>query len=158
MKVISKTLIFQIVWTLTVITLLMTTYYILSAEDIYRSEIFLNIVRHPEGILILSMELIAVCIILGLPIRLNSKLRKWWLDNPEIQTLALASSLLIQIIYLNLDHGSTDTYIEGKFVSRKVFEIVLPGITWIIVTFTLLHMYPESFATMFKRKSSKNCA
>ena len=94
------------------------------------------------GILICGLTIIA-CIILGLPIRLNPKLNKWWSKRPIIIFIGVMIGLLLLLLSLNSHLMQTAKFtIDGKEQTKLIPNSVLVVTGWFLTAFCLLHFYP----------------
>jgi hypothetical protein len=100
---------------------------------------------------------IAICLIVGLPIRLSSKIYNWWLANLYIAFIGLTLGFIIILISPNFTNNIQ--IVENGVQTYKDFpnETIL-GIGWFLTAFFLLHFYPIRFIENIinKFKKSKN--
>lgn len=94
---------------------------------------------------ILSSLTIFICLILGLPIRLNSKVYNWWNVNFYIPIILTIIGLFF--LYLSTTNYFLETA-ESTYQNQKVFKQI-PNINlqitgWFLTAFSVLHFFPSS--------------
>ena len=92
---------------------------------------------------VISILTILCCLIIGLPIRLISRMKSWWTRHFYVSILLI----LIGLILLGL--SLTPYFIESTTIIKDGFEttekipnngLVITG--WFLTAFSTLHMYP----------------
>jgi len=98
---------------------------------------------------------IAICLIVGLPIRLSSKIYNWWLSNSYIAFIGLTLGFII--ILLSPNFTNDIEIVENGIQTYKDFpnETIL-GTGWFVTAFFLLHFYPIRFIENIIDKFKKN--
>jgi hypothetical protein len=94
---------------------------------------------------ILSSLTIFICLILGLPIRLNSKIYNWWTSNfyiPIILTI-----LGLAFLYLSTKNSFLEM-VETTYQNQKEFKQIpnmnLQITGWFLTAFSVLHFFPSN--------------
>lgn len=114
-------------------------------------------VFQPIFALILSGLTIFVCLIAGLPIRLNSKLNYWWTTNFYTAIIGTVFGLTFLFLALLPTFRETVTYdLDGQPTLKQIPNSVLSISGWFLTAFSLLHIYPprqltEKVKTIFQR-------
>lgn len=109
--------------------------------------------------IILSGLTIIVCLILGLPIRLNSKVNYWWTTNFYISIIGTIIGLTFLFLSLLPTFRDTATCdLDGQTTLKQITNTVLSISGWFLTAFSLLHFYPprqltEKIKTIFKEFS-----
>jgi len=107
---------------------------------------------------IVSLITIMMCLLVGLPIRLNRALREWWGDHSYIPMALFLVGLLMLGLSLLPRFMESMTVDEGSFPRLKqVPNMVLALSGWFSCSFALLHIFPpqrwvESLSTFFQAK------
>ena len=97
----------------------------------------------PIMAIILSVLTIIICLIAGLPIRLNNKLNHWWTTNFYISIIGTICGLTLLFLALlpNFNETAT-TVIDGQKTLKQIPNITLSCIGWLLTAFSMLHIYP----------------
>ena len=103
--------------------------------------------------LILTSITIAVCLFIGLPIRLIRRVKQWWYTKPAIPLMATTIGLLLlalafypawtETVEVNIDGEPSYKYVPNSYLS-------ITG--WFMTAFSILHFYPQSILRLLKRK------
>ena len=88
-----------------------------------------------------SVLTIFVCLIVGLPIRLNKKLNRWWATNFYISIIGTICGLTLLGLSLLPVFNETVT-INGQKSLKQIPNSSLTYIGWFLTAFSLLHMFP----------------
>ncbi|HWK04320.1 MAG TPA: hypothetical protein VNS58_11845 [Puia sp.] len=89
---------------------------------------------------IFVLATLIVCLLIGLPIRLNTKINTWWTGHQLVSLIGtIVGILLLSLSYLPCFRES---YIHYDMVIRNI-NIALPIAGWLLTTFCLLHWYPR---------------
>jgi len=92
---------------------------------------------------VLSILTIIVCLIVGLPIRLNKKLNHWWITNFYISIIGTFCGLILLIFALVPIFNETTIITEnGQETLKHIPNSTLSYIGWFLTAFSLLHIYP----------------
>jgi len=103
--------------------------------------------------IILSILTIIVCLILGLPIRLNKKINYWWTTNFYISIIGAISGLTLLFLALLPNLNETVTVIiNEQETSKQIPNSTLSYVGWFLTAFSLLHIYPPRQLTDRIRK------
>ncbi|WP_136666907.1 hypothetical protein [Flavobacterium sp. H122] len=115
------------------------------------------VIFQPIIAIILSSLTIFVCLVVGLPIRLYSKLNYWWTTNFYISFIGTIIGLTFLFLALLPTFRETVTYnLDGQPTLKQIPNSMLFISGWLITAFSLLHIYPprqltEKIKTIFKR-------
>jgi len=107
---------------------------------------------------ILSILTIIVCLIVGLPIRLNKKLNYWWTTHFYISIIGAFCGLLLLFLASLPIFNETVSVIKdsGQETLKQVPNSILIIIGWFLTAFSLLHIYPPRQLTeSIKKITSK---
>lgn len=94
--------------------------------------------------LIFVFVTVIFCLVLGLPIRLNSKIKEWWIRNYFISIAGFCIGLLFLLLSLMPYFAETIAVFDesGNQTSKTVLRNSLVGIGWFLVGFFVLHLFP----------------
>jgi hypothetical protein len=97
---------------------------------------------------LLSLLTIFLCSLVGLPIRLNKNLNRWWRTHFYISLLCVVFGLTFLVLAFlpNLQHTVT-TEIHGQTTIKHIPNSYLAITGWFLTAFTLLHLYPPQQLT-----------
>ena len=95
---------------------------------------------------ILILSTIIVCFLLGLPIRMISSLREWWLSRPFVAFLILLTGLAILTLTWNSNFIDTQIILVNEEETiQETPNTYLLATGWLFTAFSLLHFYPKQF-------------
>jgi hypothetical protein len=144
-KTITKlTIGFQIALTF-VATISIYIVFALLDSDFGINGIFGLIFFKPLIATIFSILTIFICSLVGLPIRLNIELNKWWQDNYYIAIIwAFCGLIFIILAWTPYFINTIGTYsIEGFYEGiKRIPNAALTISGWFLIAFSLLHFYP----------------
>jgi hypothetical protein len=101
------------------------------------------IIFQPILAIILSGLTIFVCLIAGLPIRLNNRLNYWWTTNFYIAIIGTIIGLTLLFLALLPNFSETVTYdLDGLPTSKQIPNSTFSYIGWLLTAFSILHTYP----------------
>ncbi len=101
------------------------------------------IIFQPIMAIILSGLTIFVCLIAGLPIRLNNRLNYWWTTNFYIAIIGAIIGLTFLFLALLPTFSETATYeLDGQTTLKQIPNSTLSISGWLLTAFSLLHIYP----------------
>lgn len=94
---------------------------------------------------LLSGVTIAVCLVVGLPIRIRGTINSWWTKNLWLPI----TTLLIGICFLILSGHPTmretvSTTIENQSGQKEIPNLTFVTMGWILTAFSMLHVFPSS--------------
>jgi hypothetical protein len=120
------------------------------------------IVFQPIIAIILSGLTTFLCLIIGLPIRLNNKLNSWWTTNffvPIIGAVLGLTFLSLALLPAFTEHVTYE--LDGEQTLKEVPNSIFSIVGWLLTAFSLLHIYPPRQLTnrvhrMFRSKLSKS--
>lgn len=107
--------------------------------------------------IILSALTIFACLIVGLPIRLHSKLNFWWTTNFYFSIIGTIIGLTFLVLALLPNFSETVSYeLDGVTTLKHIPNSTFSYIGWFLTAFSILHTYPprqltEKVKTIFKR-------
>ncbi|QEC55201.1 hypothetical protein [Flavisolibacter ginsenosidimutans] len=102
---------------------------------------------------ILTGLTILICFIVGLPIRLKSKVRKWWLARPLLPIIGVTIGLCLLVIAFNFNLTEIKQIVlNGETVEKEVPNTAISVTGWFLTAFCLLHFYPQSVLSLFRRR------
>jgi hypothetical protein len=97
----------------------------------------------PIFAIILSGLTILVCLIVGLPIRLNRKINYWWTTNFYLSIIGTVIGLTLLLIALYPAFSETVTIdLDGQPTLKQIPNFTLTPVGWFLTAFSLLHIYP----------------
>ena len=117
------------------------------------------VIFQPIIAILLSGLTIFSCLILGLPIRLNSKLNSWWTTNFYVSIIGAFIGLTFLVLALLPTYSETVTYdLDGVPTLKQIPNSTFSYIGWLLTAFSILHSYPprqltENLKTIFKRSA-----
>jgi hypothetical protein len=92
---------------------------------------------------LISMVTIAICLLIGLPIRISDRINKWWTSRMWLSILGILVGL--SLIVLSLLPSMTETItttIEGEIIQKQIPNIGFATSGWFLTGFSLLHLFP----------------
>lgn len=93
--------------------------------------------------ILLSLMTIFVCIIIGLPIRLNTKINYWWTTNFYIAIIGTVVGLIFLLLAFLPTFRETAPYeLDGQPTLKEIPNSIFSITGWILTAFSLLHIYP----------------
>jgi hypothetical protein len=94
---------------------------------------------------IFAIITIIACGILGLPIRLNKKIKKWWTTHFYISIMGTVCGLtLLGISLMPYSTETIKTQIEGAEIMKEIPNSILVLTGWFLTAFSTLHLYPPN--------------
>ena len=95
---------------------------------------------------IITLGTVILCSIIGLPVRLNNKFRKWWNKNFYFSIFGLVSGILL--LGISFVSALTST-IASDNVPQKIIGHIPYAKTaiagWFLTAFSILHFYPKDW-------------
>jgi uncharacterized membrane protein YbhN (UPF0104 family) len=93
---------------------------------------------------------IFVCLIVGLPIRLNNKLNHWWTKNLYISVVGTICGLTFLFLALLPTFTETVSYnLDGVPTFKQIPNSTFSLMGWLLTAFFLLHTYPPLKLTIW---------
>lgn len=93
--------------------------------------------------IIFSGLTIFICLILGLPIRLNNKLNYWWTTHFYVSIIGTVFGLTFLFLALLPTFRETvTTDLDGQQTLKQVPNTAFAIIGWFVTAFSLIHIYP----------------
>ena len=149
----TATIVFQLFLTFGVLFLIYMVFAVLDNDEVDMISELGLLTIHPLFAAIFSAITIIVCILLGLPIRLNSKLKKWWTDKPFISIAVGIIGLILLLLSLNQNFTeSTKVTLNEEEVIKQIPNTTLALTGWFLTAFSLLHFYPLTILIFIKNK------
>jgi len=101
-------------------------------------------------LLIATRNLLIICLLLGLPIRLIAKFRSWWASRPMLPFVCLLVGLALYLLLFDNNWGSTAIEYGGStLVKKRTLPVVVYLACFLLITFSLLHMHPKAVFKWF---------
>lgn len=137
--------------------ILLIIYLAYALQDIYEAdfanEIGFLIFQPLFGFVYTSITILACCI-LGLPIRLITRVRQWWTRRPFIPLLGLLIGLIFFVLSFKTNLMETkQIVVNGELMNKTVPNFYLSLIGWFLTAFCLLHLYPTSLLSLFRKRT-----
>ena len=118
-------------------------FFVLLDNDFGFDGFFGLVIFQPIIAIILSGLTIFVCLIVGLPIRLNNKLNYWWTTNFYISIIGTIFGLTFLFLALLPTFRETVTAdIDGQQTLKQIPNSILSYLGWLLTAFSILHTYP----------------
>lgn len=141
------TIVFQVLLTFLVTVCAYMIYAILNSDFGFDGLFGLIIIQPIIGA-ILSLITIFVCLIIGLPIRLNKILNHWWTTHFLISVLGTMIGLTCLALALFPNFQETViAQIDGQETIKHIPNSFLAYTGWFLTSFCLLHLYPPKRLT-----------
>jgi hypothetical protein len=95
--------------------------------------------------IIFSTITIVFCFLIGLPIRLNSKINSWWTRHPVISLSGAVTGIIFILLslYPTLRESETEMR-DGQEIIKEIPNLFLSITGWFLIAFCLLHLYPST--------------
>ena len=151
------TLIFQLALTF-IATFCIYMLFALLDNDFGIDGLFGLFIVQPIIGIILSVLTVIICLVVGLPIRLNKKLNHWWTTNFYISIIVAICGLILLFLALLLNFNETVTVITENRQEKlkQIPNSILSHIGWFLTAFSLLHIYPpRKLIESIKKMTSK---
>lgn len=101
------------------------------------------VIFQPIMAIILSGLTTFVCLIIGLPVRLNKKLNYWWTRNFYIPIIGTIIGLIFLFLALLPTFSETVTYdLNGEPTLKQIPNSIFSITGWLLTAFSILHIYP----------------
>ncbi|MDB5206941.1 MAG: hypothetical protein JWR72_2016 [Flavisolibacter sp.] len=147
----ALSLVIQFILTFAFLFIVYIIYALLDVEEADMINGIGFIVFQPLFGFILTAITIVICFIAGLPIRLKTKIKQWWLTKPLIPILGFVIGVLLLILAFNPNLTETKQIIlYGETVNKEVPNITVSITGWFLTAFCLLHFYPQSLLVLFR--------
>ncbi|MFZ6013710.1 MAG: hypothetical protein ACOYXT_25450 [Bacteroidota bacterium] len=103
---------------------------------------------------IFAVLTVVICFIIGLPIRVISTVRHWWIARTFVPVLGIAFGLILLILsYLSPWRGSVSEIADGFELQQEIPNLTLVLSGWFATTFFILHTFPPfSSILSFKKR------
>ena len=101
------------------------------------------VIFQPIFAIILSGLTIFCCLIVGLPIRLNTKLNYWWTTHFYVSIMGTIIGLTFLLLALLPTFRENVSYdLDGIPASKQIPNPTFSYIGWLLTAFSILHTYP----------------
>ncbi|MBT1704058.1 hypothetical protein [Chryseosolibacter indicus] len=93
---------------------------------------------------LISTVTIGICLLIGLPIRINYRINTWWTKRVwlSIFNVFIGLSLLILSLLPSLREIITTSTEDDGFIQREIPNTALAITGWFLTGFSLLHLFP----------------
>ena len=146
------TTLFQFIVTFVALLIIFLIYAVLNVDDVDMVNTIGFFLFQPLFASIFSALTIAVCFIVGLPIRFNNKINRWWKTKPLLPIIGFAIGLFLLMLAFNSNLTDTkQVVINEETVEKEVPNLVVSVSGWLLVAFSLLHFYPVSLRSLFHK-------
>lgn len=149
MNILHNLIIFIIQTLVSFLTLFCIYMVLVFIDNDFGFDGFLGLVFfQPILAVILSGITIFFCFLLGLPIRLNSKINVWYRKHFYISIIGffIGISLLI-IAFMPAFKESVNYVFEDEVVVRSISNLFYAIFGWFLIAFSTLHIYPPKVVT-----------
>ena len=94
---------------------------------------------------LLSVVTIAVCLVVGLPIRIKGTINSWWTKNLWLPVTGLFIGVCLLILSAHPSLRETiGTTIENQSAQKEIPNLMFVTIGWLLTAFSMLHIFPTS--------------
>lgn len=92
---------------------------------------------------LISVVTIGICLLVGIPIRINNNLNIWWTQRIWLALTGVVIGLSLLILSsLPSMRETINTSIENQIVQKQIPNPVLAITGWFMTCFFLLHLFP----------------
>lgn len=117
-------------------------------NDFGFDELFGLVIIQPILAIIFSVITIFVCLLFGLPIRLNSKINDWYRKHFYISIIGLFLGIIMLILAFIPSFKEFVNYeFDGKFILKEIPNLFCSISGWFLIAFSALHIYPPKMLT-----------
>ena len=92
--------------------------------------------------IVISILTIILCLLIGLPIRLNNKINYWWTTNFYVSFIGIIVGLMLLFLALTTFRETVSVNIDGQEMLKQIPNPVLTYIGWLLTAFSILHSFP----------------
>lgn len=147
------TVMFQLLWTSIILFCIYLIYALLDIVEIDLIAGLGFLTLQPIIGFIFTISTIAICLLIGLPIRLNNKVQTFWLSKPFIPVSGFIFGLFMLMLSFNSNFTTIeDVTVEFHVVQHEIPNLYLSFVGWFLVGFSLLHFYPRSMFNYLKER------
>ncbi|WP_321436908.1 hypothetical protein [uncultured Bacteroides sp.] len=94
---------------------------------------------------IVSFVSIVFCFLLGLPIRLSTRIKHWWIDHFYLPLIIIIVGIvLMSLSVIPFFSKEIVDFTDGSEIKRMVPNLTMIISGWFLTTFSILHTYPPS--------------
>jgi hypothetical protein len=127
-------------------------YALFDIDDLGFDSLVAFVLFQPLFAFLLVTLTILLGVLIGLPIRLNHRIKLWWYTKPLIPIIGAAIGLiLLGSALLPSLREIKQINIDGVVQSKQVPNTSLAVSGWFITAFSLLHFFPGSLRFFLKR-------
>ena len=104
-----------------------------------------------EYLIFITIYITGICILIGLPIRLNEYIRSWWIERPVVSILLASFGLVLFIgstVFLRVRETSVNNL--GEETGYRWTNPNLMTLALFLIAFGVIHIFPESFQSRKK--------
>jgi uncharacterized protein YacL len=106
------------------------------------------LIIQPIAAIIFSILTIFICLIIGLPIRLNKNLNHWWIKNFYFSIIGVVLGLILLFLaLLPIFEETIKIEINGQPTLKQIPNTFFSIIGWFLTAFSILHTYPPQKLT-----------
>jgi hypothetical protein len=151
------TLIFQLFLTFATLFVIYIVYALLDVDEVDLISGLGFIVFQPLLGFGLTGLTVLICLIAGLPLRLITKVRQWWLTKPLLPVLGASVGLFMLLLSFHSNLTETKQVIlNGETIDKEVPNTPLSITGWFLIAFCLLHFYPQTVLSIFRRRQTSS--
>lgn len=127
-------------------------------NDFGFDEIFGLVLIQPILGIIFSTITILICLLLGLPIRLNSKINDWYRKHFYFSIIGLFLGIIMLIFAFIPNFKEFVNYeFDGEVVLKEIPNLFCSISGWFLIAFSFLHIFPPRTVTdrlklLFRKK------
>ena len=126
-----------------VATIFIYMIFALLDNDFGMDGLFGLFIFQPIFAIIVSSFTILICLLIGLPIRLNSTINYWWTTNFYVSIIGIIVGLALLILATFENFRETiSTNIDEQLILKQIPNLPLIYIGWLLTAFSILHTYP----------------
>lgn len=133
----------------------MATFFIYIASAVLQEDKFgfPFLVIMPIMAFIISILIIILCGIIGLPIRLVPMINIWWIKNPIVVFIGVIIGVTLLVLsYFSHFTETVNVDVEGINKTKQIPNQVMVFVGWFLTTFSLLHFYPKNIIKWISNK------
>jgi len=135
-------LFFQIILTFTLLLVVYMLFAIMDSDFGIEGLLILTFVQPIMGFM-LTVGFIIMSLIVGLPIRMNKKIQRWWTNN-NIAVIGITLGLILLLISNMNFLQQTIAYKEdGILLNKNIPNAYIVYSGWCILGFMCLHVFPS---------------
>jgi hypothetical protein len=146
------TIFFQVFITYAVLLTVYFVYALIDIDGFGFDSLVGFVLFQPLFAFLLVTLTIVLGILIGLPVRLNHRIRAWWYTKPLIAIVgAVVGLILLGSALLPFLGETKQVDIDGVIHSKQIPNLLLAVSGWLITAFCLLHFFPGSVRFLLKK-------